>query len=123
MECCGRPRPRWSQPAVFGSLWLFDELLERVQTETVRTCVFRHFERKLMAFEEARDLADEHDVEIDTRTTVGDPSREIVAFAEEHGVDQLVIGSHGRSPMSRILLGSVAETVTRRAPVPVTVVR
>jgi nucleotide-binding universal stress UspA family protein len=34
-----------------------------------------------------------------------------------------VMGSHGRSGMSRILLGSVAETVVRRATVPVTVVR
>lgn len=74
-------------------------------------------------FEEAVEIADEQGVKIDTESVVGDPSREIVAYAEEHDIDQIVIGSHGRSPMSRILLGSVAETVTRRAPVPVTVVR
>lgn len=74
-------------------------------------------------FAEAEEIADERGVEIETRTVVGDPSREIVAYAEDHDVDQIVLGSHGRSPMSRVLLGSVAETVTRRAPVPVTVVR
>ncbi|MFA9518621.1 universal stress protein [Halopenitus sp. H-Gu1] len=80
-------------------------------------------ERAEELFEEAEGIADEHDVEIETRTATGDPSREIVAYAEDHDVDQIVIGCHGRSPMSRILLGSVAEKVTRRAPVPVTVVR
>ena len=74
-------------------------------------------------FEKADAIADDHGVEIDTESVVGDPAREIVDYAEEHDVDLIVIGSHGRSPMSRILLGSVAETVTRRAPVPVTVVR
>ena len=74
-------------------------------------------------FEEATEIADGFDEEIETETVVGDPAREIVAYADEHDVDQIVIGSHGRSPMSRILLGSVAEVVTRRAPVPVTVVR
>lgn len=74
-------------------------------------------------FEDARALADEHDATIRTETAEGDPSREICAYAADHGVDQIVVGSHGRSPMSRILLGSVAESVARRAPVPVTVVR
>ncbi|WP_331233307.1 universal stress protein [Natronorarus salvus] len=58
-----------------------------------------------------------------TETVVGSPAREILAYAEESEMDQIVIGSHGRSGVSRALLGSVAETVVRRAPVPVTVVR
>jgi len=35
---------------LFGSLWLFDQILERVETETVRTYVFQHFERHWVAF-------------------------------------------------------------------------
>lgn len=50
-------------------------------------------------------------------------SRGIVGYAEENDVDHIVIGSHGRSGAARVLLGSVAEKVTRRSPVPVTVVR
>lgn len=80
-------------------------------------------ERAEDLFAEATAIADEHGAEIETGTAVGDPSREIVDYAAEHDVDQIVVGSHGRSPMSRILLGSVAEAVTRRAPVPVTIVR
>jgi nucleotide-binding universal stress UspA family protein len=50
-------------------------------------------------------------------------SRGVVKYAEENDIDHIVIGSHGRSGAPRILLGSVAEKVTRRSPVPVTIVR
>ena len=74
-------------------------------------------------FDEAAELAAEHGVGIHTDVEVGRPSRVIVEYAEEHDVDVIVMGSHGRKGVSRILLGSVAETVVRRSPVPVTVVR
>lgn len=88
-----------------------EELVERGQ------------ERAAELFEVARETAAEYDRSIDTATAVGKPAREIVAYAEDEPVDQIVIGSHGRSSVSRVLLGSVAETVVRRAPCPVCVVR
>jgi nucleotide-binding universal stress UspA family protein len=60
---------------------------------------------------------------IETDTAVGRPATEIVEYAEGHDVDHLVVGSHGRTGVSRLLLGSNAEKVVRRSPVPVTVVR
>jgi nucleotide-binding universal stress UspA family protein len=54
---------------------------------------------------------------------VGRPTKVIVDATDDHDIDQIIMGSHGRSGMSRILLGSVAEIVVRRASVPVTVVR
>ena len=72
-------------------------------------------------FEEARAIAD--GTEMSTATEVGRPSRVIVEYAEENDVDHIVMGSHGRSGVTRILLGSVAETVVRRSPIPVTIVR
>lgn len=80
-------------------------------------------ERAEEVFADARSIADEHDVDLRTETAVGDPSREIVGYCDDHDVDQVVMGSHGRSPVSHVLLGSVAEDVVRRAPVPVTIVR
>ncbi len=53
----------------------------------------------------------------------GVPSDEIVRCAEEEGVDLIVIGSHGRTGLMRMLLGSVAEAVVRRAKCPVLTVK
>ena len=69
------------------------------------------------------DAADRLDGSFDSEITVGRPAHAIVAFAEEHPIDAIVMGSRGREGVTRILLGSVAETTVRRSPVPVTVVR
>jgi nucleotide-binding universal stress UspA family protein len=53
----------------------------------------------------------------------GGPSREITAYAERSGADLVVMGTHGRGGIDRILLGSVAERVVRSSPVPVLTVR
>jgi nucleotide-binding universal stress UspA family protein len=74
-------------------------------------------------FEEFRDLAATDGANVETDTVVGRPASAIVEYADEEGVDHIVMGSHGRSGVSRILLGSVAESVVRKAPVPVTVAR
>ena len=69
-----------------------------------------------------RDLAAEHAVELETVTEIGRPATEILDYADDNDIAQIVIGSHGRSGLDRILLGSVAETVTRRAQIPVAVI-
>ncbi|MFW6153127.1 MAG: universal stress protein [Halobacteriota archaeon] len=71
------------------------------------------------AIDELADAA----VSIERDVVVGRPTRAIVEYVEEHDIDHVVMGSHGRSGVSRLLLGSVAESVIRRSPVPVTVVR
>lgn len=53
----------------------------------------------------------------------GIPYVEIVRLAREHGVDMIVIGTHGRTGLAHLLLGSVAERVVRTADVPVVSVR
>lgn len=74
-------------------------------------------------FETATHIAEEHDATISTEQLTGHTPRTIVEYAEEHEFDQLVLGSRGRSGIPRLLLGSVAEAVTRRSPIPVTIVR
>jgi len=49
----------------------------------------------------------------------GDPVAAVLAHIAAHGVDLVVISSHGRTGLKRMLLGSVAEEVARRSPVPV----
>lgn len=59
------------------------------------------------------------------RSTVipGSPADEIVRFARERGTDVVVLGTHDRKRVARVLLGSVAERAVREAPCPVLVVR
>jgi nucleotide-binding universal stress UspA family protein len=53
----------------------------------------------------------------------GDPVQAILKSAAERGCDLIVMGSHGRSGLKRLLLGSVAEKVIRKAICPVLVVK
>jgi universal stress protein A len=57
------------------------------------------------------------------RLQVGVPFEEIVKVAEEERADMIVMGTHGRSGLNRVLLGSVAERVIRLAPCPVLTAR
>lgn len=60
---------------------------------------------------------------VETEIRQGSPAREVVDFATEKGVDVIVMGTHGRAGVNRLLLGSVAERVVRSSPVPVLTVR
>jgi nucleotide-binding universal stress UspA family protein len=53
----------------------------------------------------------------------GDPAGEIVRYAADAGVDVIVLGTHGRTGVERLLMGSVAEKVMREAPCSVLVVK
>ena len=51
------------------------------------------------------------------------PGRALIEIAEDENADLVILGSHGRSGLTRAFLGSVAERVVRHAPCPVLVVR
>jgi universal stress protein A len=53
------------------------------------------------------------------RFSIGDPAKEIVKVANEEKVDMIVMGTHGRRGLPRLLNGSIAETVMRHARCPV----
>lgn len=72
---------------------------------------------------DARSRAEEHGCEITTAIEHGHPGKTIISYTEQHDIDHIVIGSRGRTGSSRVLLGSVAELVARRSPVPVTIAR
>ncbi|MEP3478243.1 MAG: universal stress protein [Fuerstiella sp.] len=56
-------------------------------------------------------------------TKVGSPFYEIIQYAKEHDIDLIVIGTHGRSGLVHLLMGSVAENVVRKAGCPVLTVK
>jgi nucleotide-binding universal stress UspA family protein len=57
------------------------------------------------------------------RLLTGEPAHQIVTLASEEHVDLIVMGTHGRSGLMRLLMGSVAESVVRLAPCPVFTLR
>ena len=74
-------------------------------------------------FSDARKIASAHSIDLETVHTFGDPLRYIVSYAEKNEIDQIILGSRGRDRTPKYLLGSVAERVVRRAPMPVLVVK
>jgi nucleotide-binding universal stress UspA family protein len=78
------------------------------------------------AHERLRRLLTEQDVkelQPGYATRIGLPAEEIVQYAHEHAIDLIVMGTHGREGVMRVVLGSVAEAVVRRASCPVLTVR
>jgi nucleotide-binding universal stress UspA family protein len=74
-------------------------------------------ERLRAAAREVRGIA------VDAKAVVGSPAKEILREAAEWEADVVVIGTHGRTGVKRLVLGSVAEAVVRRCPCPVLTVR
>ena len=65
----------------------------------------------------------EKDLKISWDVRLGDPESEINEVADELGVDMIIMGTHGRSGLSHLLMGSVTESVLRYANVPILAVR
>jgi nucleotide-binding universal stress UspA family protein len=98
----------------YGELPPFDlEAVERAQRQ--------HQERLLAEAEAQARACGLQDVL--TQSAVGLAAEEILRVAEERGVDQIVMGTHGRGVVGSLLLGSVAQRVVHRTKVPVLLVR
>jgi nucleotide-binding universal stress UspA family protein len=65
------------------------------------------------------DRAEQHGVEAVTEVVTGTVHKAIIEYADEHDVDLIVMGTHGRRGLDRYLLGSVTEKVVRTSAVPV----
>jgi nucleotide-binding universal stress UspA family protein len=77
-----------------------------------------HTELRDFAYKNLKDA-----VPMQVNVAMGKPAEEILRVAREEGVDLIVMGTHGRTGLRHLLLGSVAEEVTRHAPCPVFTVR
>jgi len=64
-----------------------------------------------------------HDVPVERRLAEGDPATEILRVSGEVAADLIVMSTHGRTGLGRLLMGSVAEQVMRQATCPVLTVR
>lgn len=75
------------------------------------------------ALDEVDEVAAQHGVPVEPVYLDGSPAREIIRYAETEECDLVVMGTHGRGGIDRLLLGSVAERVVRSCDVPVLTVR
>jgi nucleotide-binding universal stress UspA family protein len=75
------------------------------------------------ATESVEELAQKQGVTVETVVLEGNPSHEIIEFADNNNIDLIIMGTLGKTGFDRFLLGSVAEKVTRNSKVPVLVVR
>ena len=91
-----------------------------VSTEDVEAY---HREEGLQALKSAREKLDASGVKYNWHVAVGHIADTIIQFAREHAIDRIVMGTHGRSALTHLLLGSVASDVSRSADVPVTLVK
>lgn len=75
------------------------------------------------AVEQVADACSSCEVEVETVVLEGHPAEEIIKYAEENNIDLIVMGSLGKTGITRLLLGSVAEEVVRHSKVDVMISR
>ncbi|MFB6116854.1 MAG: universal stress protein [Candidatus Nanosalina sp.] len=67
------------------------------------------------ATKQVEEKAHKYGVQCKTSVTEGDPAEEIMDYSKGHAIDLIVMGTHGRTGLSRILKGSVTEEVMRKS--------
>ena len=91
-----------------------------VGTEQVLEAMRAEGERSLG---ELADRADSNGIGAVTEVRTGSPHREILEYADDEGIDLIVMGTHGRTGLNRYLLGSVTEKIVRISETPVLTIR
>ena len=98
----------------------FDESIDTMTPQIPDNETLKQLKTKLLDCipEEIRD-----DMDVEALVVQGIPFAEIISTAREKEIDMIVIGSHGRTGIAHMMLGSVSEKVVRKAPCPVLIVR
>ena len=119
--------------ALAGAFDAAIHLLHVVEVAAGAEALTVHYESQLlvkdverMAWEELQRLmpqADQKRARAELDVESGSPLDEILRYAREHAIDLIVMGTHGRTGLSHLIIGSVAEHVVRSAPCPVMTVR
>ena len=82
-----------------------------------------HRQEGLKCLEPAQHTLEAAGIKYHCHVAIGDPGAVIAKYAQEHGIDQIVIGTHGRGAVATVLMGSVAKEVLEKATVPVVLVK
>ena len=96
-------------PVQFASVFYVEPQLLRTQEALVKEAA-EHLDRFL----------EENDLKSATKAImIGDTVEAILEYIGRHQIDQVIMGTHGRKGLERIIIGSVARRLVRRSPVPV----
>jgi nucleotide-binding universal stress UspA family protein len=106
--------PGVAYPNGGGSLPSLEAATERLE---------KHIQKKLDAFRTARGYQATSGVRVVPHLRLDTPTYEIAQLAADLEADLVVVGTHGRRALSRVILGSVAEVTVRLSPCPVLVMR
>lgn len=90
-------------------------------TQSLATMAHSHAEKEMAEF--IAKFADKKLALGEAKLESGDPARTVIDVLEGGGYDMIVMGTHGRTGLAHLLMGSVAEKVVRRASCPVLTVR
>ncbi|MHC4182899.1 MAG: universal stress protein [Planctomycetota bacterium] len=98
----------------------FDEYLDKIIEQINIDEIIKQLKTRLLECvpEEIR-----NDMKIEASVVQGIPFAEIISVVKKNKIDMIVMGTHGRTGIVHILIGSVAEKVVRKAPCPVLTVR
>lgn len=94
-----------------------DMSLLPTQWEEIYDVQKKHAEKELTKIKEANNA-----LEIHIHTAIGNPKFDIISYAEETKADYIVMGTHGRTGLAHMMLGSTAEYVVRHSTIPVLIV-
>ncbi len=107
-------------------LHVIKELVEK-QRALIPLEAYKTLEKEveLNAINAMEEFCGKFDIDVDyaTEEVIGFPFEEIVRKAEEIKADLIVMGTHGRTGIEHVILGSTVERVVRRSPIPVLIVR
>ncbi|MCX7990829.1 MAG: universal stress protein [Proteobacteria bacterium] len=99
------------EPAEFTGFYVPHISFDKIKTE------IKSGAQKLMDDFISKNLKDFSNYEV--IVTLGDPAEEIVKFSDEKEIDLIVIGSQGKKGLEKVVFGSTAEKVVKRANCPV----
>ena len=108
-------------------LYVLDDLRQFAGMHVPHTSISNFVEQAMVESEKMLDkICDEHlqsCPNFQRRLVMGDPRVEILKMVKSEKIDLVIIGSHSRRGLERIIFGSVAEYVVKNAPVPVLTVK
>lgn len=93
-----------------------DVNVDAASIEALQGEIIRGAEKKMDAFVETHF---KNFPQVTATVVLGDAAEEILRYAESENMDLIIMGTHGRKGLDRVIFGSVAERVIKMSPIPV----